>query len=244
MENIETLTLGEIVKRNYKAADILEKFSLDFCCMGHQNFYDACKTNNIEPSLVVHELQQIQDEMDDGVDFDSWPLDLLADYICNHHHTYVEKRTPLISGYLDKITEVHGTNHPELSEVRKLFLEIGGELTVHMKKEEFILFPFIKKLEQAKDTKSSVSSPLFGRIGNPVEMMMVDHAREGEKFRRIATLTNEYKVPADACNTFAITYQLLKDYEKDLHIHIHLENNILFPKAIALEREISVSGLF
>jgi regulator of cell morphogenesis and NO signaling len=244
MENIETLTLGEIVKQNYKAAAILEKFSLDFCCMGEQNLLDACKVSNLAPSLVIHELQQIQNERNEENDFNAWPLDLLVDYICERHHTYVEQKTPLLNGYLDKITEVHGANHPELREIKKIFLEIGGELTVHMKKEEFILFPFIKKLERAKGTKLTVSSPLFGMVSNPVNMMKGDHLVEGEKFKRIAALTNNYQLPADACNTYALTYQLLKEYEKDLHLHIHLENNILFPKAIELEKEISVSGFF
>jgi len=244
MENIEALTLGEIVKENYKAAAILEKYSLDFCCMGEQNFLEACKVSNLAPSLVIHELQQIREEQGDGSDFNSWPLDLLVDYVCQRHHAYVEEKTPLLNGYLDKVSEVHGANHPELHEIKRIFLEIGGELTVHMKKEEFVLFPFIKKLERARGTKLPVSSPLFGTVSNPVSMMKTDHAVEGEKFKRIAALTNNYKLPPDACNTYALTYQLLKEYERDLHMHIHLENNILFPKAVELEKEIGVSGFF
>jgi len=244
MENIETLTLGEIVKRNYKAAAILEKFSLDFCCMGEQNFLEACKVSNLAPSLVVHELQKIHLEDSDEEDFNTWPLDVLVDYICERHHKYVGERIPLLNGYLNKLVEVHGSSHPELREIRKIFLEIGGELTAHMKKEEFILFPFIKKLERAKGTKLTVSSPLFGMVSSPVNMMKGDHLVEGGKCKRIAALTNNYQVPSDACNTYALTYQLLEEFETDLHLHVHLENNILFPKAIELEKEVNISGFF
>jgi regulator of cell morphogenesis and NO signaling len=113
-----------------------------------------------------------------------------------------------------------------------------------MKKEEFIVFPFIRKLERAKELNQFVSSPLFGWLSNPVNMMMDDHAAEGKKFRRIASLTNGYQVPDASGNAFALTYQLLEEFERDLHIHIHLENNILFPKAIELEKEVNVSGPF
>jgi regulator of cell morphogenesis and NO signaling len=238
MENINTLTLGEIVKKNYKAAAVFERYSLDFCCKGNQNFTDACKVNNIEPSLIANELNRLEGEQEHGVVFDTWPLDMLIDYIIRRHHTYVEEKTPLLKSYLNKICEVHGARHPELNKVRDIFFEIGGELTIHMKKEELLLFPFIKKLVQANGTKTPLTSPMFGSVSNPVNMMKEDHAVEGEKFRRLAALTNNYTIPADACNTFAVTYQFLDEFEKDLHLHIHLENNILFPKAIRLEEEL------
>jgi regulator of cell morphogenesis and NO signaling len=241
MENIGTLTLGEIVKQNYRAAAVFEKFAIDFCCMGNRTFDDACKESKVDSALVSKELQQINTEKGDGVNFDSWPLDLLVDYICKKHHKYVEEKTPIINAYLDKIYQVHGSRHPELLEVRDIFSEIGGELAVHMKKEELMLFPYIKKLEHNKNGASPLTSPLFGSVSNPVEMMKDDHAVEGEKFRRLAALTNNYQIPADACNTFAVTYQMLDEYEKDLHIHIHLENNILFPKAIAIEERINAT---
>jgi regulator of cell morphogenesis and NO signaling len=238
MEDINTLTLGEIVKKNYKAAAVFERYSLDFCCKGNQNFMSACKANNIEPSLLINELNQLESEQEHGVVFDTWPLDMLIDYIIKRHHTYVEEKTPLIKSYLDKICEAHGARHPELHKVKGIFFEIGGELAVHMKKEELILFPFIKKLVQANSTKTPVTSPLFESVSNPVDMMKEDHAVEGERFRRLAALTNNYQIPSDACNTFAVAYQFLDEFEKDLHLHIHLENNILFPKAIHLEEEL------
>ncbi len=239
METTDTLTLGEIVRRNYKAADVLEKFSLDFCCNGNRSIEDACAAIGIDPEAVRTELKKVEGEAGtDGVNFDSWALDTLADYIVKRHHAYVEEQTPKIKGYLDKIRQVHGSRHPELFEIHTLFSEIGGELSVHMKKEELMLFPFIRKIQKAKENNETAESPLFKSVESPVKMMMADHADEGEKFARIAVLTKNYQVPADACNTFSLTYQLLKEFEKDLHMHIHLENNILFPKSIELESEL------
>jgi regulator of cell morphogenesis and NO signaling len=239
MENLETLTLGEIVKQDYRAAAVFEKYALDFCCMGTQNFSDACKTVNIEPSIVMNELQKLAHERNDSTDFDSWPLDLLVDYIYKRHHAYIEEKTPLLNQYLDKISRVHGARHPELLQLRDIFREIGGELTVHLKKEELMLFPYIKKLEHARNQDGAISKPLFSSVNDMVHMMKDDHSAEGEKFKTIVALTNNYAVPADGCNTYKVTYELLQEYEKDLHIHIHLENNILFPKAVQLDEQLN-----
>lgn len=235
MEQISNMTLGEIVTHNYKAAAALEKFSLDFCCKGDQTIEEACRAAGTDPALVLAELSRLEETHDSGFDFDSWPLSALADYIVRRHHAYVEQQTPRINRYLDKIGQVHGARHPELLEIRSIFSEVGGELIIHMKKEELMLFPFIKALERAAATNKKAESPLFKSVRFPVEMMKADHAEEGEKFARIAALSGNYSVPEDACNTYAVAYKMLKDYEQDLHLHIHLENNILFPKAISIE---------
>ncbi len=238
MENIDTLTLGEIVKQNYKAAAVFERHALDFCCNGNQTFAEACSTASIDPALVRQELAGIPGKDTDIPDFDAWPLHKLIDYIQEHHHAYVERTTPQIKGYLDKICTVHGDRHPELHNVRSLFYEIGGELTVHMKKEELLLFPFIKNIEKVSNSNTTLS-PRLKSITSPINMMKADHADEGENFRLMSVLTGNYSIPPDACNTYAITYRLLSEFEKDLHLHIHLENNILFPKAIATEEGIT-----
>jgi regulator of cell morphogenesis and NO signaling len=240
METIETLTLGEIVKKNYKAADIFEEFSLDFCCNGDRMIDEACTARGVDPSLVKDRLRELSTEErnSDVVDFDTWPLHRLIDHIVNRHHKYVEELTPRIKAYLDRISKVHGSRHPELYDVREIFAEVGGELAVHMKKEELMLFPFIKKLERAKENNEPASSPLFSSILSPVAMMKADNAEEGEKLARIAALTNNYTPPPDACGTYEVTFDLLKEFEKDLHRHIHLENNILFPKSIAAEESL------
>lgn len=240
METIDTLTLGEIVRQNYKAADVLEKYSLDFCCNGNQSIEDACAARGIDPEQVRTELKRLESDAskDGSNDFNSWTLHALVDHIMKTHHAYVTEQTPKINAYLDKIARVHGSRHPELLEIRTIFNEVGGELAVHMKKEELMLFPFITRIERAKNKNESAESPLFKSVQSPVQMMMADHADEGEKFARIAALTGGYQTPADACNTYALTYELLKEFERDLHRHIHLENNILFPRSIEMEAEL------
>lgn len=136
--------------------------------------------------------------------------------------------------YLNKVAAVHGDRHPELREVQDLFIGCAEDLTSHMQKEEQVLFPFIRKMAVGDD----IHAP-FGTVQNPINMMMHEHTNEGERFRKIAALTNDYTAPEDACNTYRVTYALLNEFEEDLHLHIHLENNILFPKAIATEAKIN-----
>jgi regulator of cell morphogenesis and NO signaling len=130
---------------------------------------------------------------------------------------------------------VHGERHPELLEIESLFLGSAGALTAHMKKEELVLFPYIKKMV----SKGPVEKPHFGTVQNPVQMMMNEHEVEGGRFREIAELSHNYTPPEDGCNTYRVAFAVLKEYENDLHLHIHLENNILFPKAIALEKKLN-----
>ena len=171
-------------------------------------------------------------------DYQSWPLDLLADYIEKKHHRYVQEKTLEIQPYLDKICKVHGERHPELLEIKEEFNASAGELAAHMKKEEMILFPFIRKMTKAKLENTKVDAAHFGTVKNPIQMMMNEHTVEGNRFRKIEELSNNYTPPLDACNTYRVSFALLKEFEQDLHLHIHLENNILFPRAIEIEKEL------
>ena len=139
--------------------------------------------------------------------------------------------------FLDKLCKVHGDRHPELFEINAIFNESARDLAAHLKKEELVLFPFIKQMVKAKISGEDVLQPHFGTVENPVNMMMHEHTTEGERFEKIAQLTHNYAPPADACNTYRVTFAMLQDFENDLHKHIHLENNILFPKSIKLEKE-------
>jgi regulator of cell morphogenesis and NO signaling len=232
-------TLGEIVANNYKAASVFEKFGLDFCCMGNQSLEDACNAGNVNLAEVNAALRNLAQESSDQTNFNQWPLDLLADYIYNRHHKYIEEKTPVIKGYLDKICTVHGQRHPELFEIRKIFDETSGELAVHLKKEELTLFPYIKRMVKAKEEGTRVKSPLFDTVLSPIQVMKTDHLDEGEQLRKMSALSNNYTPPADACSTYTVAYRLLDEYEKDIHVHIHLENNILFAKSLLLEEELS-----
>lgn len=151
----------------------------------------------------------------------------------------MEERVPLLKRYLEKLCRVHGNRHPELIEITTLFTITGGEFAKHMKKEELILFPFIRKMVKRKAGEQLKNPPYFGSVTNPVEMMMEEHAAEGERFRKIASLSDNYTVPADGCGTYRVTFALLKEFEEDMHLHVHLENNILFPNAIALEKQLN-----
>ncbi|MBX2951873.1 MAG: iron-sulfur cluster repair di-iron protein [Leadbetterella sp.] len=229
--------IGKLVADDYRTAPVFKRYGIDFCCNGNRTIADACP--EAETDQLLRDLEGATAEAGAaGMDYKSWPLDLLADYIEKKHHRYVDTRLVEISPFLEKIVRVHGGHHPELAEVEQLFKESAGELTVHMKKEEFMLFPYIRKMVNAQKEGIPVQAP-FGSVQNPVQAMMHDHDGEGERFRRIAELTGHYTPPEDACNTYRVTLSLLKEFEEDLHLHIHLENNILFPGAVALEETLA-----
>lgn len=235
----ENNIIGELVAQDYRAASVFKKYGIDFCCQGNRTIEDACVAKNLDSKSVVTDLNSINQKRDTGsTDYQSWPLDLLADYIEKKHHRYVQEKTLEIQPYLDKICKVHGKQHPELFEIKNEFDASAGELAAHMKKEELILFPFVKKMVKAKMEGAKVDAAHFGTVKNPIQMMMDEHTVEGERFRKIEGLSNHYTPPQDACNTYRVTFALLKEFEQDLHLHIHLENNILFPKAIEMEKEI------
>lgn len=232
-------TIGDVVAGDYRTSQVFEKAGIDFCCKGNRSIEEACTQLQIETEGLISQLRgsiTADSEKENGSnDFNTWPLDLLADYIEKKHHRYVSEKIPIILGYLDKILAVHGAQHPELAEIRAHFFECAQELSAHMKKEELILFPFIRKMEQAKQSVKKDISAHFGTVKNPIKMMMHEHDVEGERFSKINELSNQYTVPADGCNTYKATFLALKEFEADLHLHIHLENNILFPKSISLE---------
>ncbi len=236
MEALETRNIGELVAEDYRTATVFKKHKIDFCCNGNRTIEEACKSKDISIWELTSDLQQaMKNNENSGVDYKQWPLDLLADYIEKKHHRYVETRSAEIIPFLDKLCRVHGERHPELLEIYQLFTESAGELAQHMKKEELILFPYIRKMVRAGQEKEELAQPHFGTVTNPIRMMMEEHDTEGERFRKIAELSNDYTPPGDGCNTYRVTFSLLKEFEDDLHLHIHLENNILFPGAKAME---------
>ncbi len=236
----ENQIIGELVANDYRTASVFKKYGIDFCCQGNRTIYDACEAKKIDEKSVVADLNTlINSKADSGVDYQSWPIDLLADYIEKKHHRYVEEKTLEIKPYLEKICRVHGERHPELHEINTHFNATAGELAMHMKKEELMIFPYIRKMAKAQQEHTKVVSPQFESIQFPIQAMMDDHLNEGERFRIIEEISNNYTPPEDACNTYRVTFALLKEFEQDLHLHIHLENNILFPRAIELEKQLN-----
>lgn len=242
MEETLEKTIGQIVADDYRSAAVFEKFGIDFCCNGNRGIEEACKQKNVNADELRKKLEiALAETTADTTDYKSWPLDLLADYIEKKHHRYVEERIPVLKQYLNKINKVHGARHPELEQIHDLFVASGGELAMHMKKEELVLFPYIRKMVKAKQTGESLAEPKFGTVKNPIQTMMREHDTEGDRFRQIEALTNNYTPPKDACNTYNVAFALLKEFQDDLHLHIHLENNILFPKAEEMEKEMEGS---
>jgi regulator of cell morphogenesis and NO signaling len=240
MSTLTEKTIGELVAEDYRTASIFEQYGIDFCCNGNRNLTEACADKNIRPEELLSKIDRVQQETKSNLpDFQSWPADLLVDYIEKKHHRYIEETIPVLKQYLEKIGQVHGNNHPELLKIAALFSASAGELTAHMKKEEFILFPYIRKMVKVRNSGEQPEHPLFGTVANPIQMMMQEHDHEGVRFREISRLSNTYTPPEDACNTYRVAYATLKEFEDDLHQHIHLENNILFPRALAMEKELT-----
>jgi len=240
MESLIEKPIGQIVAENYRTAQIFKNHKIDFCCQGNRSLQEAAEKKKLDAQVILNEIIAVlKTEKDDTTDYKSWPLDLLADYIEKKHHRYVEEKIPVLKPYLEKLCRVHGERHPELLEITDHFNKSADELAAHMKKEEIILFPAIRKMMQAKQTGSKLEKPHFGTVQNPIQMMMMEHETEGERFRKIDELSNNYTPPADACSTYCVTFALLQEFENDLHRHIHLENNILFPKAAELEKELN-----
>ena len=231
-------TIGDFVAENFRTAEVFKKYNIDFCCKGGRTVEEACDKKKVSPEEIYKELEEVANRKSEDIDFNSWPLDLLADYVEKTHHRYVEEKSAMLIPYLNKLCKVHGERHPELFEINELFIGSAQDLAAHMKKEELILFPFIKQMVEAKKNGEPLPAPRFGTVENPVAMMKHEHEAEGERFVKIAELTNNYEFPDDACGTYQVTYKMLEDFQNDLHKHIHLENNILFPKAIAMEKNI------
>ena len=233
MKITEQTIIGDLVASDYRTASVFKKQGIDFCCSGNRTIAEACDKKEVEAAALVQTLEEVtKQNAASTADYNTWPLDLLADYVEKKHHRYVKEKIVEIMPYLTKVARGHGERHPELAEVLDLFRGCAEEMTSHMEKEEQIVFPFVRSMIMGNFAQQS-----FGTVQNPISVMMNEHTAEGERFRRISTLTNEYTAPDDACNTYRVTYALLKEFEDDLQLHIHLENNILFPKSVMMEQK-------
>lgn len=230
------VTIGELVASDWRKAQVFKKYGIDYCCGGKRTVAEACEKKGIDAGLVARELQEVEDKpLDATVHFDRWELDFLVDFILNNHHKYVREAIPFLEELAGKVSRVHGDNHPELFEIERHIQRVIEELTLHMHKEEMILFPYIKKIVAVKKSNSTLDLPPFVTISNPIHMMEAEHESAGYNMKAIEDLSNNFNPPADACMSYQVLFAKLAEFQKDLHQHIHLENNILFPKAIKLE---------
>ncbi len=226
---LKELTVGEIVANDLRTSTVFKNAGIDFCCGGKQTLVDACKENKIDIVQLEKEIiEATQDTANEFMNFKSWDPGFLSDYIVNTHHKFVLKNLPELLFYTQKIADVHGENHPELVEIAGLFKQINDELLQHLKNEEEVLFPAIK--ETVKNNSESAKAT----IKSEIERMFGEHEFAGGAMDQINVLSKGYQVPADGCNTYQVAFDRLEKFEDDLHVHVHLENNILYPKALGL----------
>lgn len=231
----ENLIVGDIVAKDFRAAAVFEQFGIDFCCGGQRSIADACRTASVAPSDVEAVLAALTPAADTDDNVAGWPLDRLADHIVGTHHAYIRSALPRIRAYLAKLVEVHERRHPELTNVLAYFDTLTRDLSQHMLKEEQVLFPYVRELQMIAGTHGRRLSP-FGSVENPIRMMEREHREAADELEAIRVLTNNYSAPDDGCTTYRVCMAELRRFEQDLHRHVHLENNLLFPRSIALEQ--------
>lgn len=240
-EKFSSLTLAQIVNNNHKAASVFEKYHLDFCCKGKRSLEQACHEQQLTLSEVTAELAEVVSQEKNGtIDFDKMSLSQLCDHIVQTHHTYVKNEMPQINAYLHKVASKHADRHPELFKIFQTFAAVKEEMEGHMKKEELILFPRIKELEKLANNEAGQFQMNIGYLQSPINVMEHEHDHAGSQLNEIRLLTNEYTPPQDACTTYRLSFAALKAFEADLHHHVHLENNVLFPKAIELFKKLQM----
>lgn len=230
-----TKTVRELVIENPAATRLFEKLHIDYCCGGNRPLDEACQAAGVDIDRVLAALEA-PDASPANHDWATEPLGELVDHVRNTHHAYTRDAIARIPLLLDKVCAKHGQNHPEVFEIQSKFGELGAELSTHLMKEEMVLFPYIVRMEEAVLAGDPVIPPPFGTVRNPIHMMMAEHDGAGDLLREIRTASNGFAPPADACMTYQTVYRALEEFEADLHQHIHLENNILFPRAAAMEK--------
>lgn len=232
-------TVRELALENPVATRVFEKLGIDYCCGGNRSLEQACRAANLPVEQVLDSLEMADQTTRAALKVYDWqkePLGDLVAHIKNTHHKYTREEIARLGPLLEKVCSVHGKNHPELQLVRASFDRLAKELTTHMMKEEMMLFPYIVRMEEAVIQHEPVLPPPFGNVQNPVTMMEHEHEFAGDVLRAMRQASHGYAAPLDACVSYQTLYQALPEFEADLHGHIHLENNILFPRAIAMEQ--------
>ena len=229
-------TVGDIVAADFRTAAVFNEFGIDFCCGGGHTLAEACRKRNADPDAVMAALTRSCSVPGIAPRFDAWSPETLIGYIVGTHHAYVRRALPVLVAHTRRLAAAHGSRHPELHEVARLTQHVANEMSSHMAKEEQMLFPYIAETAGAADAGRAMPDAPFGSIDNPIAMMEEEHEAAGATMAAIRALTGGYVPPADGCATYRVTLQELEAFEHDLHTHVHLENNILFPKARQLAR--------
>jgi regulator of cell morphogenesis and NO signaling len=241
MINSET-SVKEVALHLPESTRIFEQLKIDYCCGGNQPLAEACASAGLDVVTVMEMLDEVaQSGPQDGSVWDGQNASLteLIEHILNTHHVFTKSEMTRLEALTRKVIEAHGRNHPELLDLGELFQRLCMDLTPHMFKEEQVLFPYILAMSRASDKNGPGPFAPFGTVNNPVRMMMKEHDTVGEILRELRAVTSDYNVPPDACISYQTLYQALENFERDLHQHIHLENNLLFPKALDLEKALN-----
>lgn len=231
-------TVRELAVEIPNATRVFEKLGIDYCCGGKKSLNEACSLAGLKINEVVKALEnEASDPVPVPANLPSGSLSELIDHIVRTHHKFTREETARLQALLKKVCGVHGANHPELMDIQEVFHGLTQELTLHLMKEENILFPYIVRMEEAVLQGDPVVPPPFSTVQNPVRMMMQEHDGAGEALRQIRSASRDFAPPDDACFSYRTLYQALQTFEADLHQHIHLENNILFPRAVQIEEQ-------
>ncbi len=230
-----TKTVGAYVAEDYRTAQVFERYGIDFCCGGNAPLPAACRERGIDPEAINRELAAVRSEpLERGHNYAAWSLPFLADYIVETHHGYLNENTAQIAVYARKIAEVHGGRHPEVIEIAGIFERIATDMAAHLREEEEVLFPAIKRIDAARKAGTAPESGDLATLAASLATLHEEHNAIGDAVHAIRDLSGGYAIPDDVCTTFALTYKMLREFEDDLHKHVHLENNILFAKAAQL----------
>jgi regulator of cell morphogenesis and NO signaling len=230
--NMLNKTIGEIVADDYRNSKVFEKYGIDFCCGGKVLLSEVCEDEGLDLPTITKELEEVTNKrLERDQNYASWELPFLIDFIVNVHHGYLNENTEQIKKHTQKIAAVHGERHPELIEISSIFEKIASDMSIHLKDEEAVFFPALKRADMKKKTDSAVSPEELELISRSLENLVRDHEEIGKAVHKINHLTSRYITPEDVCNTYILTYKELKEFEDDLHKHVHLENNILFLEA-------------
>lgn len=231
-------TVADLVAEDYRKAAVFKKYGIDFCCGGGRTVAAVCEKKGLDYETLAAELHAVAQTPpvrdDAGRD-----LDELTRHIVGTHHAYVREKSPMIREFMAKVARVHGHANPEVVRIAECFEAVAAELDAHMMKEEQVLFPWIERMAEARREGRRLERPFFGTVQNPIRMMEAEHEEAGDLMKEIRRLSDDFTPPDHACNTYRVAYFMLAEFEADLHRHIHLENNILFPKAAMLERELT-----
>lgn len=234
-------TLSDYASNVPGAVEVFEQFGLDYCCGGGRMLDQACKELGLTVDEVLAKLNQAEENKKVKSEFIDWSKESLinlVNYILTTHHIYTKREMEQLPKLLTKVIIAHVENHPELKKLAQILQTLVDELDQHMMKEEQVLFPYVIALEKSKASREKLPPVCFGTVQNPIRVMMFEHDTAGDLLKSIRQITNDYTIPTDVCPSFRSLYQRLQDLEQDLHKHIHLENNILFPQVIKLEDKV------